>query len=58
LHFAKEEEEEEVYLPLLDRELTPEQARALFTEMGEVESVSSGSGQAPSESPSQAEERQ
>jgi iron-sulfur cluster repair protein YtfE (RIC family) len=55
LHFAKEED---VYLPLLDRELTPEQARALFTEMGEVESVSSGSGQAPSGSPSQAQERQ
>jgi iron-sulfur cluster repair protein YtfE (RIC family) len=35
LHFAKEEE---VYLPLLDRELTAEQGARLFAEMGEVAS--------------------
>jgi iron-sulfur cluster repair protein YtfE (RIC family) len=33
VHFAKEEE---VYLPLLDRELTGEQAEALFAEMGKA----------------------
>ncbi|HEX6228709.1 MAG TPA: hemerythrin domain-containing protein [Solirubrobacterales bacterium] len=54
VHFAKEEE---VYLPLLDRELAPEEARALFAEMERVKSVSSASGQAPSGSPSQAQER-
>jgi hypothetical protein len=30
LHFAKEEE---VYLPLLDTRLTPEEAQAMFTAM-------------------------
>ncbi len=40
LHFAKEEE---VYLPLLDRELTAEQAQAMFEEMEQV-TASAGGG--------------
>lgn len=35
VHFAKEED---VYLPLLDRELTAEEARDVFARMGEVAS--------------------
>ena len=37
LHFAKEED---VYLPLLDREITSEEAQRLFASMGEVASGS------------------
>ena len=39
LHFAKEEE---VYLPLLDRELTAEQAQAMFEEMEKVTASAGG----------------
>lgn len=57
VHFAKEEE---VYLPLLDRELTADEARSLFARMGEGESVSSGRRQATDEAPTKdsSEERQ
>lgn len=48
VHFAKEEE---VYLPLLDRELSARDADVLFSQMQEFKSVSSGPGQAPSGSP-------
>jgi iron-sulfur cluster repair protein YtfE (RIC family) len=54
VHFAKEEE---VYLPLLDRELSADEAGALFAEMENVKPVSSAHGQEPS-GPHSAEERQ
>lgn len=43
LHFAKEEE---VYLPLLDRELTAEQAQAMFEQMEKVTASGGGAGHA------------
>ncbi|MFE9094207.1 hemerythrin domain-containing protein [Streptomyces sp. NPDC007264] len=44
LHFAKEEE---VYLPLLDRELPPERAREMFQRMEAAEKQARGGGKAP-----------
>ncbi len=41
LHFAKEEE---VYLPLLDRELTAEEAQRMFERMAQVSGETGGTG--------------
>lgn len=44
LHFAKEEE---VYLPLLDRELPPDRARQMFNRMAAAEKEAGAGGKAP-----------